>query len=100
MLPVTVAIVGLLAILVFSYRDAYPHGGGAYAISHLARRDVSAALPEDRRQHEEFLGDWPAGPQLCDPLPGPLRLGQRVRQRCLGLGRLAAQRHHQPDEHK
>ncbi len=35
-LPVTVAIVGLLAILVFSYRqviDAYPMGGGAYAVS-------------------------------------------------------------------
>jgi amino acid transporter len=36
MLPVTVAIVVLLAILVFSYRqviDAYPGGGGAYAVS-------------------------------------------------------------------
>ena len=35
-LPITVAIVALLAILVFSYRqviDAYPHGGGAYAVS-------------------------------------------------------------------
>jgi amino acid transporter len=35
-LPITVAIVGLLAILVFSYRqviDAYPGGGGAYAVS-------------------------------------------------------------------
>ncbi|HXX90304.1 MAG TPA: APC family permease [Acidimicrobiales bacterium] len=35
-LPVTLAIVGLLAILVFSYRqviDAYPGGGGAYAVS-------------------------------------------------------------------
>ena len=35
-LPVTVAIVVLLAILVFSYRqviDAYPGGGGAYAVS-------------------------------------------------------------------
>ena len=35
-LPVTVAIVVLLAILVFSYRqviDAYPQGGGAYAVS-------------------------------------------------------------------
>jgi len=34
--PVTVAIVVLLAILVFSYRqvvDAYPGGGGAYAVS-------------------------------------------------------------------
>jgi amino acid transporter len=35
-LPVTIAIVVLLAILVFSYRqviDAYPGGGGAYAVS-------------------------------------------------------------------
>jgi amino acid transporter len=35
-LPVTIAIVALLAILVFSYRqviDAYPTGGGAYAVS-------------------------------------------------------------------
>jgi hypothetical protein len=36
MFPITVAIVVLLAILVFSYRqviDAYPGGGGAYAVS-------------------------------------------------------------------
>ena len=35
-LPITVAIIVLLAILVFSYRqviDAYPGGGGAYAVS-------------------------------------------------------------------
>jgi amino acid transporter len=35
-LPITIAIVGLLAILVFSYRqviDAYPGGGGTYAVS-------------------------------------------------------------------
>ncbi len=35
-LPITVAIVALLAILVLSYRqviDAYPAGGGAYAVS-------------------------------------------------------------------
>src|SRR5277367_7022498 len=35
-LPITIAIVLLLAILVFSYRqviDAYPMGGGAYAVS-------------------------------------------------------------------
>jgi amino acid transporter len=35
-LPITIAIVLLLAILVFSYRqviDAYPSGGGAYAVS-------------------------------------------------------------------
>src|ERR1700728_3535153 len=36
LLPITGAIVALLAILVFSYRqviDAYPGGGGAYAVS-------------------------------------------------------------------
>jgi len=35
-LPITIAIVTLLAILVFSYRqviEAYPNGGGAYAVS-------------------------------------------------------------------
>ncbi len=35
-LPITIAIVGLLALLVISYRqviDGYPHGGGAYAVS-------------------------------------------------------------------
>jgi amino acid transporter len=35
-LPITITIVPLLAILVFSYRqviDAYPNGGGAYAVS-------------------------------------------------------------------
>lgn len=35
-LPITIAIVALLALLVFSYRqviDAYPGGGGAYAVS-------------------------------------------------------------------
>jgi amino acid transporter len=35
-LPITIAIVALLLILVFSYRqviDAYPGGGGAYAVS-------------------------------------------------------------------
>jgi amino acid transporter len=35
-LPITLVIIGLLAILVFSYRqviDAYPGGGGAYAVS-------------------------------------------------------------------
>ncbi len=42
-LPITVAIVVLLAVLVFSYRqviDAYPRGGGAYAVSraNLGRR--------------------------------------------------------------
>ena len=36
MLPITVAIIGLLVLLVISYRqviDAYPHGGGAYAVT-------------------------------------------------------------------
>jgi len=45
-LPITVAIVALLAILVFSYRqviDAYPGGGGAYAVSR-ANLGVSASL--------------------------------------------------------
>ncbi len=35
-LPITLAIIGLLVLLVISYRqviDAYPHGGGAYAVS-------------------------------------------------------------------
>ncbi len=35
-LPITIAIVALLVILVTSYRqviDAYPHGGGAYAVT-------------------------------------------------------------------
>src|ERR1700684_1228454 len=35
-LPITLVIIGLLAILIFSYRqviDAYPGGGGAYAVS-------------------------------------------------------------------
>lgn len=35
-LPITIAIIALLAILVFSYRqviDAYPAGGGSYAVS-------------------------------------------------------------------
>jgi amino acid transporter len=35
-LPITIVIVALLAVLVFSYRqviDAYPGGGGAYAVS-------------------------------------------------------------------
>ena len=35
-LPITIAIVVLLVVLVTSYRqviDAYPHGGGAYAVS-------------------------------------------------------------------
>ena len=44
--PVTIAIVALLAILVFSYRqviDAYPIGGGAYAVAR-ANLGVSAGL--------------------------------------------------------
>jgi len=45
-LPITIAIVALLAILVFSYRqviDAYPGGGGAYAVSR-ANLGVGASL--------------------------------------------------------
>jgi amino acid transporter len=45
-LPITVAIIALLAILVFSYRqviDAYPGGGGAYAVSR-ANLGASASL--------------------------------------------------------
>jgi len=45
-LPITVAIVVLLAVLVFSYRqviDAYPGGGGAYAVSR-ANLGVPASL--------------------------------------------------------
>lgn len=42
-LPVTLAIAGLLAVLVASYRQviaAFPNGGGSYAVakSHLGRR--------------------------------------------------------------
>src|SRR5215467_3435097 len=54
-LPITVTIVLLLAILVFSYRqviDAYPNGGGAYAVSranlgHGASLVAAAALVVD-----------------------------------------------------
>ena len=54
-LPITIAIVLLLAILVFSYRqviDAYPNGGGAYAVSranlgHGASLVAAAALVVD-----------------------------------------------------
>jgi amino acid transporter len=54
-LPITIAIVGLLMILVFSYRqviDAYPGGGGAYAVSranlgHRASLVAAAALVVD-----------------------------------------------------
>lgn len=45
-LPITIAIVTLLAILVFSYRqviNAYPGGGGAYAVSR-ANLGASASL--------------------------------------------------------
>jgi len=45
-LPITVVIVVLLGVLVFSYRqviDAYPGGGGAYAVSR-ANLGVSASL--------------------------------------------------------
>jgi hypothetical protein len=54
-LPITITIVLLLAILVFSYRqviDAYPNGGGAYAVSranlgHRASLVAAAALVVD-----------------------------------------------------
>ena len=54
-LPITITIVLLLAILVFSYRqviDAYPNGGGAYAVSranlgHGASLVAGAALVID-----------------------------------------------------
>ena len=54
-LPITITIVLLLAILVFSYRqviDAYPNGGGAYAVSranlgHGASLVAAAALVVD-----------------------------------------------------
>ena len=61
-LPITIAIVGLLAILVFSYRqviDAYPVGGGAYAVSRAnfgahtqprGRRLPGRRLHADRRR--------------------------------------------------
>jgi len=45
-LPITLVIIGLLAVLVFSYRqviDAYPQGGGAYAVSR-ANLGVRASL--------------------------------------------------------
>jgi amino acid transporter len=55
MVPITIAIVVLLALLVFSYRqviDAYPAGGGAYAVSRDnlgegASRVAAAALIVD-----------------------------------------------------
>jgi amino acid transporter len=54
-LPITIAIAALLAILVFSYRqviDAYPGGGGAYAVSranlgHAAGLVAAGALVVD-----------------------------------------------------
>ena len=54
-LPITVAIVVLLAILVFSYRqviDAYPGGGGAYAVS---RANFGPAPPRGRRSADRRL---------------------------------------------
>jgi amino acid transporter len=55
MVPITIAIVGLLALLVLSYRqviEAYPSGGGAYAVSRDnlgegASRVAAAALIVD-----------------------------------------------------
>ena len=60
--PITLAIVGLLAILVTSYRqviNAYPHGGGAYAVS---RDNFGPKVSElagavlDRRLHLDRRG--------------------------------------------
>ena len=56
-LPITVAIVVLLAILVFSYRqviEAYPGGGGAYAVSRANlghQRQPGGRGGADRRLH-------------------------------------------------
>ena len=58
-LPVTIAIVILLAVLVFSYRqviEAFPGGGGAYAVA--SRAPGPAGQPDrrglaDRRLHPE-----------------------------------------------
>ena len=50
-LPITVAIVVLLAILVFSYRqviDAYPGGGGAYAVPGTTWAPGPASWPARR----------------------------------------------------
>src|SRR5580693_9299120 len=50
-LPITIAIVVLLAILVFSYRqviDAYPGGGGAYAVSRATSGRAPACSPPPR----------------------------------------------------
>ena len=58
-LPITIAIVVLLAILVFSYRqviDAYPQGGGAYAVSRAnlgAHASLVAAAVTRRRLHAD-----------------------------------------------
>ncbi len=58
-LPITIAIIALLAILVFSYRqviDAYPMGGGAYAVSRAnfgAHTSLVAAAAAGRRLHAD-----------------------------------------------
>ena len=58
-LPITIAIVALLAILVFSYRqviDAYPMGGGAYAVSRAnlgPHASLVAAAVAGRRLHAD-----------------------------------------------
>jgi amino acid transporter len=52
-LPVTLAIVGLLAVLILSYRQviaAFPNGGGAYAVAktRLGRRTSLVAAASRR----------------------------------------------------
>jgi amino acid transporter len=80
-LPITIAIVALLAILVFSYRqviDAYPGGGGAYAVSRdnfgpRASLVAGAALVVDYtltcattgRCSPPASGRWPSWPPRC-----------------------------------
>ena len=68
-LPVTAVIVALLAILVFSYRqviDAYPGGGGAYAVSRDnfgPRVSLAAAAALSPTTHSPSLSPLP-------PVPG------------------------------
>ncbi len=61
-LPITIVIVVLLAVLVFSYRqviDAYPGGGGAYAVSRAnlgAERQPRRRRVAHRRLHPHRRG--------------------------------------------
>ena len=88
-LPITIAIVVLLAVLVVSYRqviDAYPQGGGAYAVSrdNFGRpgQPVGRGRP-DRRLHAD-------GGRLHRRRGGRLHLGLSVTvhytvEMCLGI---------------